>query len=178
MKIAVTASFPDLDGSVDPRSGRCPYFLIVDPETMEFEALENPYAGASGGVGIQAAQLVSGKGAQTVLTGSCGPNAFQTLNAAGVKVLTGLSGNIKTVVQKNSGRFRVYGSRRARRPLSSRNGHAPGSRRRRDDARLAPDRAGIAGEAFAGPSETSRPDQRENRRVRKKGSIRARRLMS
>jgi len=43
MKIAVSASSPELDSSVDPRFGRCPYFLIVDPETMEFEAVENPY---------------------------------------------------------------------------------------------------------------------------------------
>jgi len=95
MKIAVSASSPELDGSVDPRFGRCSYFLIVDPETMEFEAVENPYVSASGGAGIQAAQLVAGKNVQAVLTGSCGPNAFQTLKTAGVKVIVGVTGNIK-----------------------------------------------------------------------------------
>jgi predicted Fe-Mo cluster-binding NifX family protein len=95
MKIAVSASSTDLEGSVDPRFGRCPYFLIVDPETMEFEAVENPYISASGGAGIQAAQLVAGKGVQAVLTGSCGPNAFQTLKAAGVKVVVGVTGTVR-----------------------------------------------------------------------------------
>jgi predicted Fe-Mo cluster-binding NifX family protein len=99
MKIAVSASSPDLEGSVDPRFGRCYYFLIVDPETMEFEAVENPYISASGGAGIQAAQLVAGKGVQAVLTGSCGPNAFQTLKAAGVKVVVGVTGTVREAAQ-------------------------------------------------------------------------------
>jgi predicted Fe-Mo cluster-binding NifX family protein len=99
MKIAVSASSPDLEGSVDPRFGRCSYFLIVDPETMEFEAVENPYVGASGGAGIQAAQLVAGKGVQAVLTGSCGPNACQTLKAAGVKVVVGVTGTVRELIQ-------------------------------------------------------------------------------
>jgi len=100
MKIAVTASSPDLESSVDPRFGRCPYFLIVDPETMEFESVENPFVGASGGAGIQAAQLVAGKDVKAVLTGSCGPNAFQTLSAAGIKVVVGVAGAIKEAVRK------------------------------------------------------------------------------
>jgi predicted Fe-Mo cluster-binding NifX family protein len=100
MKIAVSASSPDLDSPVDPRFGRCSYFLIVDPETMEFEAVENPYVGASGGAGIQAAQLVAGKGVQAVLTGSCGPNAFQTLQAAGVKVMVGITETVREAVKK------------------------------------------------------------------------------
>jgi predicted Fe-Mo cluster-binding NifX family protein len=99
MKIAVSASSPELESSVDPRFGRCSYFLIIDPETMEFEAVENPYVGASGGAGIQAAQLVAGKGVQAVLTGSCGPNAFQTLQAAGVKVVVGATGAVRDAVQ-------------------------------------------------------------------------------
>lgn len=99
MKIAISASAPGVDGAVDPRFGRCPYFLVVETETMEFESVENPYVAASGGAGIQAAQLVASKGAKAVLTGSCGPNAFQTLTAAGVEVVTGASGPIRAAVE-------------------------------------------------------------------------------
>jgi predicted Fe-Mo cluster-binding NifX family protein len=99
MKVAVSALSSELDGSVDPRFGRCSYFLVVDPETMEFEAVENPHVSASGGAGIQAAQLVAGKSVQAVLTGSCGPNAFQTLKAAGVKVVIGVTGTVREVVR-------------------------------------------------------------------------------
>jgi predicted Fe-Mo cluster-binding NifX family protein len=95
----MSASAPGVDGAIDPRFGRCPYFLIVDTETMESEAVENPFVTASGGAGIQAAQLVASKGAKTVLTGSCGPNAFQTLTAAGVEVVTGASGPIRAAIE-------------------------------------------------------------------------------
>jgi predicted Fe-Mo cluster-binding NifX family protein len=99
MKIAVSASSPSLDGDIDPRFGRCPYFLIVDTGTLSFEALANPHLAASGGAGIQAAQLVASKGAEAVLTGSCGPNASQTLNAAHIEIVTGLSGPIRNAVR-------------------------------------------------------------------------------
>ena len=99
MKIAVSASSPALDGDIDPRFGRCSYFLIVDTDTLAFEASENPHQAASGGAGIQAAQLVASKGVQAVLTGSCGPNASQTLNAARIEIVTGLSGSIRDAVR-------------------------------------------------------------------------------
>jgi len=99
MKIAISATGPDLDAEVDPRFGRCQYFVIVDPETMAFEAIENSSAMAGGGAGISAAQTVANKGAQVVLTGNCGPNAYQALSAAGVEVITGVSGSIRDVIE-------------------------------------------------------------------------------
>ena len=99
MKIAVSATGPSLDAEVDPRFGRCQYFLIVDPDTMQFEALENTGALASGGAGISTAQMIAGKGVEAVLTGNCGPNAFQVLSAAGIKVVTGASGRVQDAIQ-------------------------------------------------------------------------------
>jgi len=100
MKIAVSASSPDLESPVDPRFGRCPYYVIIDPKSMDFEAVENPHVGASSGAGIQAAQLVTQKNVEAVLTGSCGPNAFQTLKAAGVRVIVGVTGTVSEAVRK------------------------------------------------------------------------------
>ena len=100
MKIIVTASEPTLDSPVDPRFGRSPFLILVDTDTMEFEAIENPNISAPGGAGIQSAQLVANKGAQALLTGSCGPNAYQTLEAAGVEVFIGVSGTVKEAAQK------------------------------------------------------------------------------
>ena len=42
MKIAVTSTGRTIDSEVDVRFGRSPYFLIVDTDTMEVEAIENP----------------------------------------------------------------------------------------------------------------------------------------
>lgn len=100
MKIAVTAKGKDLGSEVDPRFGRCPYFLIVDPDTMEFEAFENQSAMASGGAGPQAAQEISKKGVEAVITGNVGPNAFQALSAAGIKIHTGAGGTVREALEK------------------------------------------------------------------------------
>jgi len=98
MKIAISATGPDLDAEVDPRFGRCRYFIIVDPETMEFEVVDNAGATGSGGAGISSAQMIASKGVKTVLTGNCGPNAYQVLSPAGVGVITGVSGKIRDVI--------------------------------------------------------------------------------
>jgi predicted Fe-Mo cluster-binding NifX family protein len=103
MKVAVSSTGPDIDAQVDPRFGRCQYFVIVDSDSMDSEAFENPNVMASGGAGIQSAQLVAEHGAQVVLTGNCGPNAYQTLEAAGISVVVGASGTVREVVQKHKG---------------------------------------------------------------------------
>jgi predicted Fe-Mo cluster-binding NifX family protein len=100
MRICVSASANSLDASVDPRFGRCPYFIIVDSETMQFEAVPNPASGAMGGAGIQAVQIIASKGAKAVITGNVGPNAFQALSAAGIKIITGAYGTVRDVVEK------------------------------------------------------------------------------
>lgn len=99
MKIAVSATEQGLDAQVDPRFGRCQYFIIVDPDTMEFEVVENTGAMASGGAGISVARTIAGKDVDAVLTGNCGPNAFQVLSAAGIKVVTMASGSVQDAVQ-------------------------------------------------------------------------------
>jgi predicted Fe-Mo cluster-binding NifX family protein len=100
MRICVSASANSLDASVDPRFGRCPYFIIVDSETLQFEAVPNSASGAVGGAGIQAVQIIASKGAKVVITGNVGPNAFQALSAAGIKIITGAYGTVREVVEK------------------------------------------------------------------------------
>jgi len=108
LKIAISATAPSLDAEVDPRFGRCRYFVLIDPDNMEFEAIENANLMASGGAGIASAQTVARKGVQIVLTGDCGPNAYRTLEAAGIQVVTGVSGNIrKAIEQYKSGEFKT-----------------------------------------------------------------------
>lgn len=92
MKIAITATGPSLDDQVEARFGRALYYLFVNTDSMDFEAVRNPNAELGGGAGIQSAQLMSQYGVQHVLTGNCGPNAFQVFSAAGIHVITGVSG--------------------------------------------------------------------------------------
>lgn len=100
MKIAITSTGKDLDAQIDPRFGRCQYFIIVDTDTMEYEALENEQAEARGGAGIQAGQFMAERGVKAVLTGNCGPNAFQALSAAGIEIFTGVSGTAREVIER------------------------------------------------------------------------------
>jgi len=100
MKIAVTSTGPTLDDHVEARFGRCPYFLIIDTDTMQYEAIENPNIALGGGAGIQSAQLMSEKGVTAVLTGNCGPNAFNVFGQAGIQVIVGLSGPVRTAVEQ------------------------------------------------------------------------------
>ena len=99
MKVAVSASEPSLDAMVDPRLGRCAYFVIVDSETMSFKGIENSSAASAQGAGIATAQMIAGEGVETVLTGNCGPNAYQTLEAGGIKVVTGVTGKVGDAVK-------------------------------------------------------------------------------
>ncbi len=99
MRIAFTATGTTLGDELEPRFGRAPYFLLVDTETRAVEAVPNPGRNARGGAGIQSAQLVADRGAGAVLTGNCGPNAFRTLQAAGIEVIVGLSGVVGDLLE-------------------------------------------------------------------------------
>jgi len=99
MKVCVTATAGDLNAQIDPRFGRCQYFVFVDSDTMAFEAMPNEAIAAPGGAGIQAAQTVVNKGVDVLISGNIGPNAFQVLSAAGVKVVTGAYGTVKEAVE-------------------------------------------------------------------------------
>jgi predicted Fe-Mo cluster-binding NifX family protein len=100
MKICITATSNNLDVPLDPRFGRCAYLLIVDVDTMQFEAIPNLASGATGGTGIQAAQTIANKGARVLVTGNVGPNAFQALSAAGIEIVTGASGSVREAIEK------------------------------------------------------------------------------
>jgi predicted Fe-Mo cluster-binding NifX family protein len=99
MKVAVTSSGKTLDSPVDPRFGRAAYFLIVDTDSLEFEVVDNSAnVNAFKGAGIQAAVAISNKGAEVLLTGYCGPNAYKTLAAANIKVANDISGTVREAV--------------------------------------------------------------------------------
>lgn len=100
MKICITSQGSDLNSEVDSRFGRCAYFIIIDTDTMDYEAIENPNIHATGGVGIKSAQFVVNKDAKAVITGNCGPNAFHTLKSANIHIITGAKGAVKEMLEK------------------------------------------------------------------------------
>ena len=99
MRIVVTANGTNLDAPTSPIFGRCPVFVFVDTETMAFEPVENPALDSAHGAGIQAAQFIVEQGAQALVTGQVGPNAYDVLQAAGVGVYTFREGTVRQAVQ-------------------------------------------------------------------------------
>ena len=101
MKIAVTAKGETLDSQMDPRFGRAQNILLIDTQTLAFEVIGNEEnKDAFKGAGIQAAATICDAGAEALITGFCGPNAFKTLAAAGVKVVPDQAGRVIDAVQK------------------------------------------------------------------------------
>ncbi|MGQ9799286.1 MAG: NifB/NifX family molybdenum-iron cluster-binding protein [Ignavibacterium sp.] len=100
MKICVTSTDKNLDSNLDPRFGRCAYFIIVDPDSMQFEVVPNASSNARGGAGIEAAQTVINKGVDVLITGDIGPNASKVFGASNIKVIIGVSGTVRELVEK------------------------------------------------------------------------------
>ena len=99
MKVAVTSQGSVLSSELDPRFGRAKYFVVVDTESGEFVAHDNgANLEAAHGAGIQAAQDVVNLGAEAVITGNVGPNAFKTLSAAGVKIFLAESQTVERAI--------------------------------------------------------------------------------
>jgi predicted Fe-Mo cluster-binding NifX family protein len=96
MKVAVSSTGNHLDSPIDPRFGRCAYFIFVETDDMTYEAHENQSMSLGGGAGIQSAQFVVSQGARVVITGNCGPNAVRALSAAGIELILG---QVETVRQ-------------------------------------------------------------------------------
>jgi predicted Fe-Mo cluster-binding NifX family protein len=101
MKICVTAGASGLDAPMDPRFGRCPFFVVVDLDSMSENSIPNSNVMASSGAGIQAAQEIAKQGVSALITGNIGPNAMQTLSAAKIDVyLHQGGGSVRDVVEK------------------------------------------------------------------------------
>ncbi len=101
MKVAITAKGSELSSEVDLRFGRGAWILFIDTETRAVEAVDNSdNANAFKGAGIQAATLVADRGAEVLMTGHCGPNAYKTLNAAGVRVVNDISGTVEQTLEQ------------------------------------------------------------------------------
>ncbi len=98
--IAVSSTGNTLDSEVDPNFGRAEWFIIINTETMEFEAIEGVSPSLETGAGKAAAELIIGTGVAGVLTGEIGGNAAAILSKAGIYVFTGASGTVSYAIEQ------------------------------------------------------------------------------
>ena len=109
MKIAVTVRGETLDDEIDPRFGRAQNFLIYDMDSGESTIMKNEQnLGAVRGAGIQSAEMIIRQGAEILFTGHCGPNAFRTLSAANISVVTGVEGTARQAIDNyKAGKYKI-----------------------------------------------------------------------
>ena len=109
MRVAITSPGKVLESNLDTRFGRAAYFIIVDPETMEYEVVENSQnLNLPQGAGIQAGKTIIENNVNVLITGNCGPKAFKVLQSAGIKIMTGARGRIFDVIsQYKSGELKA-----------------------------------------------------------------------
>lgn len=100
MKIVITANNNTIDAPFSSRFGRCAYFIVVDTETKAWQAFTNPAADAGGGAGPQAVQFIAEQGAEAIVSGRYGPNAFTALQAAGLRAFLGKGKTVKEVLDR------------------------------------------------------------------------------
>ncbi len=102
-KVAVASQQGGLEDQISPVFGRCQSFTIVTTDgekIQDTEVIQNQYANASSGAGIQAAGVVSNKGVQAVIAGNFGPNVASVLNQSGIKMIPASGITVEKAVRK------------------------------------------------------------------------------
>lgn len=87
MIIAVPAENQSLDSAICQSFGRAPFFCIYDTESESSRFIDNSAKEASGGAGIEAAQLLVDQNIDALITYRIGENAARVLKAADTKLL-------------------------------------------------------------------------------------------
>ena len=108
MKVIVTAQGNEPSSEIDPRFGRAKWLVVFDSETGNFQAHDNELnLNAAQGAGIQTGRNIANLGANAVITGNVGPNAFKTLAAAKVKVFLAEKQTVQQAIDSyNAGKLK------------------------------------------------------------------------
>ncbi|MGD9092169.1 MAG: NifB/NifX family molybdenum-iron cluster-binding protein [Anaerolineales bacterium] len=99
MKLAITATKPDIESPLDPRFGRCAYFIVIDAGTKAWQALPNQASDARGGAATQAAHFITKHGVQAVVSGRFGPKADTALRAANIQIYEARNGKVSELFE-------------------------------------------------------------------------------
>jgi predicted Fe-Mo cluster-binding NifX family protein len=99
MKIAVTSIGETIDSPLDQRFGRARYFLVHDTEDGSWATHSNEQNfDAIQGAGILSAKKIIDLNAGILITGHCGPKAFQALSAGNVEIYQNAAGTVREAV--------------------------------------------------------------------------------
>ncbi|MEM0449842.1 MAG: NifB/NifX family molybdenum-iron cluster-binding protein [Methanomassiliicoccales archaeon] len=105
MKILISSTGPGLDFLIDEEFGHAEYFIVIDPETMEFEAVKNVGHDAEIGAGIYAAEQAAKLGVSAVLTGWVGPHGQEVLAKHNIRIIMDEEGTVREAVERYKRKF-------------------------------------------------------------------------
>jgi len=103
MKVAISSIGKNLESRIDPKFGRCPFFIIVvikEGDIKSSKVIENTAMMQGGGAGIAAAQIVGNESVDAVIGVNFGPRAFGVLQELETKLYQGIQGTVKENVQQ------------------------------------------------------------------------------
>ena len=99
MKVAVPSKGRSVDSEIETRFSGSPFLVVVDTETGDVKAFENPGASAKDAACVDTVEFLAGKGVKAVLTGNVGHNAFVTLQDATIRIYLGATGTVRSAVE-------------------------------------------------------------------------------
>jgi len=87
MIFMISSEGETLDSQVNARFGRTPYFIRYNLEDQTWEAYSNQAVNQRGGAGVAASQFLVDHDVTVAISGRFGPNAYQVLKSAGIKMM-------------------------------------------------------------------------------------------
>ncbi|NTW71157.1 MAG: dinitrogenase iron-molybdenum cofactor biosynthesis protein [Eubacteriaceae bacterium] len=95
MKIAL----PSRLNQIDDHFGHCEYFTVFTTDNANQEIIDTEIIASPTGCGCKSniAQILAALNVKIMLAGNMGEGAVRVLNNAGIEVLRGCSGDVKTV---------------------------------------------------------------------------------
>jgi predicted Fe-Mo cluster-binding NifX family protein len=101
MKIAVPSSLPCLEAHIGNKLRQSKYLLIIDLDSMEYEAILNPLPTLNGpAAGMIFAQILIYENVKLILADHHNSNISKYLENAGIQIIDGKSGSIQQVVKQ------------------------------------------------------------------------------
>ena len=92
MQVLIAANGPTLDSPVAKRFGHAPYYLVVNPATMQVQVIDNNEQQDETGNGGQHDEThaiiphMAGQGVAVFITGNIGPHAFELIHSLDCRV--------------------------------------------------------------------------------------------
>jgi predicted Fe-Mo cluster-binding NifX family protein len=72
MKAAITSTGNSLESTIDPRFGRCAYFVVYDTESRAMEFIPNPNDHLEEGTGPASVSLMASRNVHKIVSGEFG----------------------------------------------------------------------------------------------------------